>query len=125
MFRVRISALLRWFRIADFLPSHLNPGGYLEILDSTAPMRSHDETLKGTSLEKWGTLLLEASQKLGTPLDSALTAKRTMEEIGFVDVVEVIYQWPINRWPADKRMKELGMNYRFFVLEPELTTWLR
>lgn len=54
-------------------------------------------------------MLLEASVKLGVPLDSALTVKKIMEEIGYVDVVETIYQWPMNRWPADKRMKELGM----------------
>jgi hypothetical protein len=81
----------------------------LEIQDIMTPHRCHDDTLKGTSLEKWGGLLLEASIKLGIPLNSALTVKKIMEETGYVDVVEVIYQWPMNKWPADKRMKEIGM----------------
>ena len=46
--------------------------------------------------------------KLGVPLDSALSVKKTMEEAGYVEVVQAIYQWPMNMWPADKRMKELG-----------------
>ncbi len=31
-----------------------------------------------------------------------------MEEVGFVDVVETVYKWPQNRWPKDKKFKELG-----------------
>lgn len=85
----------------------------MEIQDATTPLRCHDNTLKGTALDKWGNLLLEASLKLGVPLDSALTVKKIMEEKGFVDVVEVIYQWPMNRWPANKKMKEIGRELWF------------
>ena len=46
--------------------------------------------------------------KLGVALNSALTTKKLMEDAGFVDVVEVIYKWPLNRWPANKYMKEIG-----------------
>lgn len=37
-----------------------------------------------------------------------------MEEAGFVDVVEVIYKWPIGRWPANKKMKEIGTSSGLF-----------
>jgi hypothetical protein len=37
-----------------------------------------------------------------------------MEEAGFVDVVEVIYKWPMNRWPANKKMKEIGTSFGLF-----------
>ena len=53
--------------------------------------------------------MLEASLKLGLPLNSAETVKHVMEDAGYVDVVEVIYKWPMNWWPADKKMKEIGM----------------
>jgi hypothetical protein len=53
--------------------------------------------------------MLEASMKLGVPLNSAETVKQGMELAGYVDVVEVVYKWPLNRWPADKEMKEIGM----------------
>lgn len=32
-----------------------------------------------------------------------------MEEAGFVDIVEYIYKWPMNKWPANKKIKELGI----------------
>jgi hypothetical protein len=53
--------------------------------------------------------MLEASLKLGLPLNSAKTVKQVIEEAGYVDVVEVIYKWPMNRWPRDEKMKEIGM----------------
>jgi hypothetical protein len=31
-----------------------------------------------------------------------------MEEAGFVDVVEVQFKWPTNKWPEDAHLKELG-----------------
>lgn len=95
--------------------SNTNPGGYLEIQDIVSPPRCDDDTLKGTDLEKWGILMLEASRKLGVPLDSAVTVKQVMEGAGYVDVTEVIYKWPMNRWPADKKMKEIGMFSYFAV----------
>jgi hypothetical protein len=57
----------------------------------------------------WGNLMLDASCKIGRPLNSAETVKRVIEEAGYVDVVEVIYKWPMNRWPADEKMKDIGM----------------
>ncbi|RDW65158.1 hypothetical protein BP5796_09850 [Coleophoma crateriformis] len=86
-----------------------NPGGYLEVQDVCLPVRCDDDTLEGTNLEKYGELLLEGSLKVGVGLDVALTTKKMMEEAGFVDVVEVIYKWPMNKWPANKKMKEIGL----------------
>ncbi|PMD22736.1 S-adenosyl-L-methionine-dependent methyltransferase [Hyaloscypha hepaticicola] len=88
---------------------HTNPGGYLEVEDILSPPQCQDDTLKGTALEKWGNLFLESSIKLGVPLDSALSIKKNMEEAGYVDVVQVIYEWPMNKWPADKNMKTIGL----------------
>ncbi|KAJ4179011.1 hypothetical protein NW767_014713 [Fusarium falciforme] len=31
-----------------------------------------------------------------------------MAEVGFVDVKETPFKWPTNRWPKDRRFKELG-----------------
>ena len=73
------------------------------------PAVADDDSYEGSSFQKWQLLGLEASKKLGVPLDLADTCKSTMEEVGFVDVTEVIYKWPTNKWPADKKMKEIGM----------------
>jgi len=96
---------------------YTNPGGYCELQDVCLPVRCDDDTLFNTTLEKWGNLLLEGSLKLGVGLDIALTTKAFMEEAGFEDVSEVIYKWPMNRWPANKEMKEIGtFPYFYFTL---------
>lgn len=37
-------------------------------------------------------------------------------DAGFVDVVESRYKWPIGDWPADPRLKEMGvLNARHWI----------
>ncbi|KAH8753757.1 S-adenosyl-L-methionine-dependent methyltransferase [Hyaloscypha sp. PMI_1271] len=88
---------------------NLKPGSWLEMQEPKLPAHCDDDTYAGTQFEKWQNLALEASQKLGCPMDIASTCKATMEAVGFEDVTEVIYKWPINKWPADKKMKEIGL----------------
>lgn len=45
---------------------------------------------------------------LGKDLKRAEKYKELLEEVGFVDVVEVQTQLPIGTWPAGKKMKTLG-----------------
>jgi hypothetical protein len=40
--------------------------------------------------------------------DAAKRYKAQLEAAGFVNVNETIYRWPTNRWPKDKKFKELG-----------------
>ena len=77
--------------------------------DVSLPVRCDDDTLDGTNLDKFSRSMLQGSINLGVPMDTAVMTKKVMEEVGFVDVVEVVYKWPINLWPADKKMKEIGM----------------
>ncbi|KAG2162524.1 hypothetical protein VTO58DRAFT_105981 [Aureobasidium pullulans] len=89
---------------------NLEPGGYLEFQDYGLPCRSVDDTLDGTSLEKWGILMCEAARKLGRPMGTEVSEKyrEWMEAAGFVDIQEQHFMWPSNPWPKDKYMKELG-----------------
>jgi hypothetical protein len=81
----------------------------LEVQDVCSPILFIDNSGENTDLKKWSDLCLEASIKLGVPLDSVKSVKKIMEDVGYVDVVETVYQWPMNRWPAEKKMKEIGI----------------
>jgi len=94
--------------LANTIHSHSNPGAYLEIQDIVCPPRCDDDTFEGTALQKWGDLMLEATVKLGAPMNSAVTVKQLMEDTGYEDLVQVVYKWPLNRWPANRKMKEIG-----------------
>jgi len=97
----------RFFRQAF---EFLTPGGYLELSDIIYPVHCDDGTLKPDSaLARCYDLLLEASVKLGRPLNSGLFYKKQMEEVGFVDIVERRDVWASGRWPKDPKLKELGV----------------
>jgi hypothetical protein len=81
----------------------------LEIVDICQPPEYIDNSGKGTALDQWGKWMLEASFKLSIPLDSVKGVKKIMEDAGYVDVVEKEYKWPMNKWPAEKKMKEIGI----------------
>ncbi|KAI8166648.1 Secondary metabolism regulator LAE1 [Colletotrichum sp. SAR 10_70] len=89
---------------------HLEPGGYLELQETSIIPRSDDDTLKPQhAVLKWSNLLLEASLKLGRPYMDVPVLKQYMTEAGFEDVTMHVYKWPSNDWPKDPRYKELGM----------------
>lgn len=54
---------------------------------------------------------MEGCEKLGRPANSAEFYKSQLEAAGFVDVIETKYIWPLNQWPKDKKLKELGTFY--------------
>ncbi|KAL0933378.1 methyltransferase domain-containing protein [Colletotrichum truncatum] len=88
---------------------NLNPGGWIEITD-IAPITSDDGTLgEDTALYRWADQLLKGTQAIGRPFDGAKLYKKQLEEAGFVNVTEVVFKWPQNRWPKHSRYKELGL----------------
>ncbi|RDW66656.1 hypothetical protein BP5796_09405 [Coleophoma crateriformis] len=95
---------------------NLNPGGYLELQDCIFPQKCIDASSMGTSLSLWNSLCLEASEKTGRPWNTVQYWNSWLQEIGFEDVHEEVFLWPINMWPRDKGLKELGMWFREDVL---------
>jgi SAM-dependent methyltransferase len=87
----------------------LNPGGWLEIKEVASPVICSDGTLEGTSLLKWNDEIMKAAAMIGTPLDKPWHYRQWIEEAGFVNVKEYIVPLPLNQWPKDPKLKELGM----------------
>jgi hypothetical protein len=84
------------------------PGGYFQISDAALPIRCIDESLKGTALMKFANMIVEGMRIAGKDITHAPRYKSYMEAAGFVDVVEEIFQWPINTWPKGKYHKTIG-----------------
>jgi len=81
---------------------------------------------KDSPLLKWNQLLVDASDKLGCRLDTALHYNKQLQEAGFLNVVEHRFKWPMNTWPKDKEAKLLGRseiyNYLDLIKRSELLT---
>ena len=97
---------------------HLKPGGYLECLEYDFTARCDDDTLpppnpdgqSAYSYNDWIDYHKLSNRQLDPPRPIMIAAKlaRWMREAGFVDVVEHINKVPMNKWPKDPRMKQLG-----------------
>lgn len=88
---------------------NLAPGGYFEMQDGCMPFRSADGTLENTAILDWCYKTLEGSTRVGRTWADPRNYKTIMEQVGFVDVVETRFKWPLNTWPRDPKLKELGM----------------
>lgn len=91
---------------------HLRPGGALEIIDMSHPLRADDEaydSVDASALVKFVQLAGESWAQDG--LDYKVSGKQTagLEEAGFEDVEEETYRWPIGTWPEDEQEKKLGV----------------
>ncbi|KAF4915256.1 putative methyltransferase tdiE, partial [Colletotrichum viniferum] len=91
---------------------NLNPGGWFELGDLSLPLGCHDGTLRDDSaIARWHDALYQASEYLGRPIISLSSYLDVIHKVGFVDVTCKAFSWPINGWPADLKLKEIGMNH--------------
>ncbi|KPA40415.1 methyltransferase protein [Fusarium langsethiae] len=114
--RAMTGSIRDWPRLFNQAFKNLSPGGYIELMDPIYPVVSDDGTVsKDSAVYKWSNLMNEAATKMGSALDSALGYKDQLIQTGFVNVVETPYKWPMNNWPRDKKLKELGILFKIEV----------
>jgi hypothetical protein len=90
----------------------LATGGYFEMQDGDFPARSDDDSLPNSNLGKWHSDIIAGYIAMGRgDLGIVKHYKRWMEEVGFVNVEEKIFFWPVNTWPRDPHLKKLGYWY--------------
>jgi SAM-dependent methyltransferase len=86
----------------------LKRGGWFEIKEFALPIRCNDNTLEGTALAAWGNAMKEASGRINNAFDRPHKYRLWMEEAGFHKVEESCYHVPLNTWPKDSKLKEIG-----------------
>ncbi|KAF5707823.1 methyltransferase [Fusarium globosum] len=107
--RMMTFSIKSWPNLASNVYDNLVPGGYVELLEIDLFAHSDDKTLtEDHHLSKLIHLLDEASTKIGRPFQDNKKNKDILRDAGFVDIVETVFKWPTNRWPLDKRYKEIG-----------------
>ncbi|KUJ10126.1 S-adenosyl-L-methionine-dependent methyltransferase [Mollisia scopiformis] len=107
--RMMTGSVSDWPRCFKQCYDNLNPGGWMEIHDMKFPIEDNDDSFPtDCAVKQWTDFVIEAAQNLGRPLDSAKNYKQQLIDAGFENVVQVMYKWPQNHWPKDKKLKELG-----------------
>ncbi|KAK7191661.1 phosphoethanolamine N-methyltransferase (TAM domain methyltransferase) [Paraphaeosphaeria sporulosa] len=88
---------------------HIAPGGWIEIVEHGVHPRCDDGTMgEDHFFHTWGKTVVGLSEKWGKSFTIWEEAKERLEKAGFVDVTEVTYKWPMNGWPTDRKMKDIG-----------------
>lgn len=100
-----------WARLYGQVFNNLKPGGWIEMQEYEGVVASDDdpELKNAPYLDRWQTLVDEATTKIGKKLDVAGVHKQLLIDAGFVDVRDDIYKVPSGRWPQDRKLKDLGM----------------
>jgi len=88
---------------------HTKPGGWIEIVEHSVQPIADDDTMGPDHFfHLWGTTVVEMGNIFGKSFTIWSESKERMERAGYVDVVEVTYKWPINGWPQDRKLKNIG-----------------
>ncbi|RDW77001.1 hypothetical protein BP6252_05054 [Coleophoma cylindrospora] len=87
---------------------HTQPGGWFELQDAAFPFRCIDNSMAGTKMEQWCSLVRTAASALGRDFAVVPKYKTYLEEAGFVDIVEKQMAWPIGSWAKGEKMKAIG-----------------
>jgi hypothetical protein len=86
----------------------LTAGGVLEMQDVIFDFRSFDDLLKGSALEEWAKKLQEAFGSKGIDLACVSKYRNYLETVGFEDIKQTDFCWPVGIWPKKSNLKVLG-----------------
>lgn len=77
--------------------------------DMIFPFRFIGAPPKDTALYKWFEIIVEGAARLGRPWTNSQHYKTWMEDIGFEDVVETNFYWPVNPWAKGAYFKQVAL----------------
>jgi hypothetical protein len=90
----------------------LEPGGYLEMQDISGPMQCIDSSFAGTAFQKASQMMQTVMKPRGIDMTAPSRYKAIFEAVGFVDVKEVVIEWPVGTWGKSKYHKLIGAWYQ-------------
>ena len=61
--------------------------------------------------------MAEATQRAGKPLAYNQYTRHMLQQAGFVDVQEIVIRAPLNSWPSDQHLRDVGRWYNLGMTE--------
>ncbi|KIW21355.1 hypothetical protein PV08_01935 [Exophiala spinifera] len=98
-----------WPKLVRQMYEHTRPGGWVELASVYPRVMCDDGSMPDDSMFKFiCDKFIEASYRMGAPLDSCLRFAEYLRTAGFVDVAEHVFKMPSSPWPKDERLKKIG-----------------
>jgi len=116
--RCLLGCIKDWVKLYRECMRCLKPGGWLEHSDFSVQIMSDDGSLPPNSAwAEWRSVFTAAGEKMGMTFDITDDNKfvKWMEEAGFTDVQSSLIKIPLGNWPADPRLKEVGIFARMAI----------
>lgn len=86
----------------------LQPGGWCEWQDMSFPFRHMGPVPEDTTVVHWTELICEAAVKINRPWSNVERYKQYFEEVGFENIVERRFYWPVGPWAKGDYYKSLA-----------------
>ena len=91
---------------------HLEPGGWLELQDGVFPFEYAGEAPVHRPFYKWNEYIVQGAEAVGRSWTNVQHYKRWMEEIGFEEVVERRFYWPLSAWAKGQYYKTISAYFQ-------------
>ncbi|KAF5633323.1 demethylmenaquinone methyltransferase [Fusarium tjaetaba] len=118
--RYLVGCIPDWTELFSQAYKTLKPGGWVESFEISPTAESDDGTVTyDSAMAQWGRIFIQASEKIGnsfTVVDDKVQ-RPALEEAGFVDIHEWEFKCPLNPWPADPKLKEIGRFGEVFLTQ--------
>ncbi|KAI9825991.1 MAG: hypothetical protein M1819_007446, partial [Sarea resinae] len=102
-------AIKDWPKLVRQSYTHLKGGGWVEFQDYDLRAYSEDGSLKpDNALLKFHDHIGEAADEMGRTARPGPQLRKWVEEAGFVNVQERVFQLPIGPWAKDAKFKKAG-----------------
>ena len=96
-------------RVSTNPSRNLKPGGWIEQLEVDPHIICTDGTLPAnSSTVQFAEAIINAAKQANQPIDTVDTMRGRMSKLGFIDIHEKKYNWPMGPWPRDPLLKEAG-----------------
>lgn len=107
--RELVFAIRNWDRLLEQSHTHLKPGGWIELGCTVTQSQSDDGSLQlAPALIEVKRLLLDISERMGSSVLAPFQWKRQLDDLGFLNVTEIVRKIPLGPWPKDRVLKEIG-----------------
>ncbi|KAL6159505.1 hypothetical protein ACJQWK_05816 [Exserohilum turcicum] len=88
---------------------HTKPGGWIEIVEHSVCPVADDETMGPDHFyHTWGHVVVDMGNKFGKSFTIWEESADRIRKAGFVDVTVVDFKWPMNGWPTNAKLKNIG-----------------
>ncbi|RBR26405.1 uncharacterized protein FIESC28_00810 [Fusarium coffeatum] len=109
--RYMVGCIPDWNQLFEQAYKVLKPGGWVESFEASPTIESDDDTVKPDSaMGQWGPIFIKASKMIGNTFTVVADdlQRKGVEHAGFTEIKQWDSKLPLNPFPKDPHLKEIG-----------------